>query len=293
MATACLNDNVAALEQLERDYIAQHFELPPGQKRPSADQVSGQFRHNLQAVFRRSGGRGAEAPALPVAHPDLARPGLAGPRWTLAHAAGLCRGLCRQCGAPQGAGWLAGPGGVFQRAGRRRCGALPFDTGDFRSHQAELSRQQLHGCAAGQLLHSVCAAPGARHRRRARAAPIGMAASPTTTCTCGTACPRRRRWCCTRISSARWCRAGSTRPGSAATLSSPALDNMLVLAPDPAWVRRLPNGACPTAPISPATARIWPGASGSGTGATSAAQQLADEFAQWLEKPDLSQIEPL
>ena len=29
MATACLNDSVAAFERLERDYIAQHYELPP------------------------------------------------------------------------------------------------------------------------------------------------------------------------------------------------------------------------------------------------------------------------
>jgi hypothetical protein len=28
-------------------------------------------------------------------------------------------------------------------------------------------------------------------------------------------------------------------------------------------------------------------------GATAAAEQLADEFAQWLEKPDLSRVEPL
>ena len=29
MATACLDDSVAAFERLERDYIAQHYELPP------------------------------------------------------------------------------------------------------------------------------------------------------------------------------------------------------------------------------------------------------------------------
>ena len=54
MATACLQQSVAAFERLERDYIAQHYELPPGQKRPSADQVSEQFGHNLQLFY---GGR--------------------------------------------------------------------------------------------------------------------------------------------------------------------------------------------------------------------------------------------
>lgn len=30
MATACLDASVAAFERLERDYIAQHYALPPG-----------------------------------------------------------------------------------------------------------------------------------------------------------------------------------------------------------------------------------------------------------------------
>ena len=54
MATACLHDPVAAFERLERDYIAQHYELPPGQKRPSATQVSEQFGQNLHRFY---GGR--------------------------------------------------------------------------------------------------------------------------------------------------------------------------------------------------------------------------------------------
>ena len=57
MATACLDHSVAAFERLERDYIAQHYELPPGQKRPSADQVSEQFGHNLRLFY---GGRIAD-----------------------------------------------------------------------------------------------------------------------------------------------------------------------------------------------------------------------------------------
>ena len=54
MATACLNDPRAAFERLERDYIAQHYELPPGQKRPTASQVSERFADNLRLFY---GGR--------------------------------------------------------------------------------------------------------------------------------------------------------------------------------------------------------------------------------------------
>ena len=49
MATACLNDSVAAFERLQRDYIAQRYEPSPGQTRVTAQQVSESFGHSLQA----------------------------------------------------------------------------------------------------------------------------------------------------------------------------------------------------------------------------------------------------
>ncbi len=54
MATACLTDPVAAFHRLEHDYIHQHYELLPGQKRPTADFVSERFGESLQAFY---GGR--------------------------------------------------------------------------------------------------------------------------------------------------------------------------------------------------------------------------------------------
>ena len=43
MATACLQHSVPAFQRLEHDYIHQHYELKPGQSRPSAEQVSTEF----------------------------------------------------------------------------------------------------------------------------------------------------------------------------------------------------------------------------------------------------------
>src|SRR3989344_2414674 len=54
MATACLQQSVAAFERLEHDYIHQHYDLPPGKKRPTAAHVSERFGQNLQAFY---GGR--------------------------------------------------------------------------------------------------------------------------------------------------------------------------------------------------------------------------------------------
>ena len=51
MATACLSSPVAGFERLERDYIAQHYDVPTGQKWPSAAQVSATFGASLQAVY--------------------------------------------------------------------------------------------------------------------------------------------------------------------------------------------------------------------------------------------------
>jgi hypothetical protein len=68
---------------------------------------------------------------------------------------------------------------------------------------------------------------------------------------------------------------------------------MLLLAPDPAWVKTLPNGKLPDrgdftryGQDLAARMQVW-------QAATAASQQLADEFAQWLERPDLSRIEAL
>ena len=72
-----------------------------------------------------------------------------------------------------------------------------------------------------------------------------------------------------------------------------ALDRMIVLAPDPEWVRKLPNGKLPDrsdffryAGDLQARMRDW-------TAAVSASAQLADEFAQWLLRPDPARVEPL
>ena len=75
--------------------------------------------------------------------------------------------------------------------------------------------------------------------------------------------------------------------------ATPFLDNMLVLAPNPEWVTSLPNGKLPDRTdfvtygndLS-ARVKVW-------NSAVSASQQLADEFAQWLEHPDLDLLEKL
>ena len=75
--------------------------------------------------------------------------------------------------------------------------------------------------------------------------------------------------------------------------ATPFLDRMLLLAPNPEWVATLPNAKLPDRTDFtrygmdlPARVEAW-------TTAASAARQLADEFAQWLDKPNVRRINPL
>ena len=292
MATACLNDNVAALQRLERDYIAQHFELPPGQKRPSADQVSRQFRHNLELFF---GGRVGEV--------------LAHPRYRLHVLTSHGRGLLARDGrwrTPLGYAAAFGANALNRKAlgrlidrvvfsggqGGQHGEALPFDTRDFRSHQAVLSDSNFMdavqaSCSIPFVLrpvHNIAGAPpGAYwdggitdyHMHLRYRLP---ASSPLVLY------PHFQRAVVPGWLDKSWKRRHA---------ATPALDNMLVIAPDPAWIQTLPNAKLPDRTDFTRYGQDLAGRTRVWNGATSAAQQLADEFAQWLEKPDLAQIEQL
>ncbi|MBJ7420559.1 MAG: phospholipase, partial [Rhodoferax sp.] len=75
--------------------------------------------------------------------------------------------------------------------------------------------------------------------------------------------------------------------------SSAFLDAMVVLAPNPEWVRTLPNGKLPDRNDFTHYGNDLAGRMQAWHGATSAAGQMADEFAQWLERPDMTQVLPL
>ena len=51
MATACLDNSVQAFRRLERDYISQDYEVEPGRSFPSPKQVSQRFGESLEAFF--------------------------------------------------------------------------------------------------------------------------------------------------------------------------------------------------------------------------------------------------
>ena len=289
MATACLNDPVVAFERLEHDYIAQHYELPPGQSKVTAEQVSREFGRSLQAFY---GGRMAEVlnhpryrlhlvtshgrHVLRREHPALTPLGYAG--------AYLSNALAR----PALGAWLERV--VFSSPGP--LPSLPFATHDFRTRHHPLTEANFMpavqaSCAIPFLMQAVHDIPGAEpgaywdggitdyHLHLDWQTP---ASSPIVLY------PHFQRqvvpgWLDKAL---KW----RHRP-------SAFLDHTVVLAPNPEWVKTLPNGKLPDRKDFMTYGQDLAGRVKAWTAAASAARQLADEFAQWLQRPDLARLQHL
>ena len=291
MATACLDDAVAAFERLERDYIAQDYELEPGRKTPTARHVSERFGQNLASFY---GGRVRQV----LDHPRyrlhivtsrgrhlLSREHRMGtPLGYLG--AYLCNGVHRRALCA----WLERV--VFSSGPDAEALTLPFDDADFSTRQVHLTEANFFpalqaSCSIPFVLEAVHDIPGAPrgaywdggitdyhlHLDYAASHPEGLVLYPHFQ---KQVIPGwlDKAW--------RW-RHGAT----------PFLDNTVVLAPAPDWVRMLPNGKLPDRTDFArygtelgARVKVW-------TAAVTAARQLAEEFEAWLERGDVSAVEPL
>ncbi|GAA6140377.1 patatin-like phospholipase family protein [Hydrogenophaga sp. 5NK40-0174] len=294
IATACLADPGQALAQLERDYIAQHHPLPPGQKRLTADDISGRFAQNLREFYD------SERIEHLLSHP----------RYRLHIVAARGRRLLSRDDRRwrTAAGYLAAF--AANAIGRRHLGRwmervvfssaedqgqpakLPFDASDFVTHHVKLDEGNFMSalqasCSIPFMLRAVDQIAGAPdgaywdggltdyhlhlHYRTAPASPLVLY-------------PHFQQAVVPGWLDKMWKRRHAY---------SPALQDMVVLAPDPEWVSRLPNGKLPDrndftryGQDVEARMKVW-------NAAVSEARRLADEFDQWLSKPDLHQIEPL
>lgn len=302
MATACLDDNVAALQRLEHDYIHQHFELAPGQKRPPAAQVSAQFARNLQAFYGDRVGQVLHNPRFRLhivtsrgRHLLRREHGLATPLGYLG--AYLTNAVHRRA---MGA-WLERV--VFSTPGA----ALPFATHDYRTRQVPLSAANFQSalqasCSIPFVLQAVQHIPGAPpgaywdggitdyHLHLNYAAVDASATKTEAAYAVSTGAddpigivlyPHFQQavvpgWLDKTL---KW-RHRSTH----------FLDTMVLLAPNPEWVKTLPNAKLPDRTDFAhygndlaARVKVW-------QAACAASVQLADEFAAWLDKPDPTSV---
>ena len=317
MSTACLLDPVKAFKRLENDYIRQHYELAPGQKRPSADMVSELFGQNLQAFY---GGRVHEV----LDHPRYRLHIVTSRGRHVLNSEHSLRTPLGYLGAfltntvhrkAMGA-WLERV--VFSSPNAEgHSAALPFGTADYRTRQVVLSERNFNpalqaSCSIPFVLKAVHNIPGAppgaywdggitdyHLHLNYPAAPSAMeniAAHAQSTGASGendavngmqngiVLYPHFQKAVVPG-----WLDKGLKWRHKA----THHLDTMLLLAPNPEWVKTLPNGKLPDrtdftryGQDLASRVRAW-------TTATSASEQMAAEFSAWLDKPDASKILPL
>lgn len=284
MATACLHDPVTAYQRLEHDYIHQDYALEPGRKFPTPERVSADFGASLQAFY---GGRVQEV--------------LNHSRYRLHIVTSRGRHILGREGKLRAP--LGYAGAFFTNVVKRKAmGAwlervvfsshdgLPFRVNDYRTRQIQLRENNFNpalqaSCSIPFVLRAVHDIPGAPrgaywdggitdyHLHLDYKAEDGIVLYPHFQ---QAVIPG---WL---DKSLKW------RHGA-----SQYLDRMIVLAPQQDWIKKLPRGKLPDRTDfayhgTNLAARVaqW-------SGAASAAQQLADEFAAWLHKPDLSLVKPL
>lgn len=299
MATACLNAPVSAFARLEHDYIHQHYELAPGQKRVSADQVSETFGRSLQSFY---GGRIPEV----LNHPRYRLHIVTSRGRHLLHTEHGWRTPLGYLGAfltntvrrkAMGA-WLERVVFSSPLAGQPAAAPLPFATGDYRTRQVALTEGNFNpalqaSCSIPFVLRAIQDIPGAPPGAywdggitdyHLHLNYQGAAVRPASQVPGLVLYPHFQQ---------------SVVPGwldkglKWRHRSSPFLDTMVLLAPNPEWVKTLPNSKLPdrkdfTHYGNDLDARVkaW-------SHATRASQQLVDEFIGWLDKPDMNLVHPL
>ena len=281
MSTACLNTPVESLLRLEHDYIHQHYDVPAGQKRPTAQQVSEEFGRSLQAFY---GGRITELlhhpryrlhvvtsrgkHILQREHPLLTPLGYAG--------AYLTNMVQRR--------WM---GAWLERVVFSSVNALPFNPNDFATQHVALTEHNFMqalqaSCAIPfvlQAVHEITGAPkgaywdGGITDYHLHLNYKGLVLYPHFQ---QAVVPG---WL---DKSLKWRHKATA-----------FLDNTIVLAPNPEWVKTLPNGKLPDrtdfftyGPDLSARVKVW-------NTAVAQSQQLVDEFHEWLVTTNLDQVKSL
>ncbi len=281
MAAACLPDPVAALEKLQHDYIHQHYEVPPGKKRPSAEFVSERFGAGIDATFSK--------------HVESI---LNHPRYRLHVVTSRGRHLLgRDTRFRSPIGYL---GAYLTNAlSRKAMGAwieravfsaqaapLPFAANDYRTRRyglnaANFSQAVQASCSIPFLLKAVHDIPGAPRGAYWDGGITDYHLHLDYRAACGGAegagdgvvlYPHFQRaivpgWL---DKSLKW-----------RHVSTPFLDDVIVLAPNPEWIKTLPNGKIPdrtdfTRYGNDLATRVavW-------NKAVAESERLRDEFAQW------------
>ena len=289
MATACLPDPRAELLALEEAYVHQDYKLAPGQNRPTPQQVSDDFAANLHRFYNgrihkvlqhpryrlhvmTSRGRGLLKRDTPV-------------RRTLGYGAAYLTNLVNRSAM---GGWLERV--VFSSPFLGHAQPLPFRVLDYTTRQLALSEDNFldamqASCSIPFVLnavHDIAGAPTGAYwdggitdyhlhldYREAK----GLTLYPHFQKNVVPGWLDKKLW---------WRHA-----------ATPFLDTTIVLSPHPDWVKTLPHGKLPDRTDFMAyqgdlkgRVKVW-------QTAIAESGRLADEWAEWLHRPDPGVIQPL
>lgn len=274
LASACMVSPVQALTAFEEGYVAQHFDPPPGQTRTTATQISQQFGDNLRRFFR---GQVAQV----LNHPRFRLHIVAAHGRHLLAREGRVRTPIGCLGAlASNAVHRKGLGAWLERVVFSSPGAtLPFATDDFRTRTVPLTEANFApalqaSCSIPFMLRPVCDIPGAPrgaywdggltdyhlHLHYNNASGVVLYPHFQKSVVPG------------------WL----DKPWRRRDRATPFLDRMVVLAPDPQWLRSLPNGKLPDRTDFVRYGNDWQTRAALWSAAAQAARQLADEFEEWL-----------
>ena len=313
MATACLDGApgdvtlattattatpaTAAFERLEHDYIHQHYELQPGQKSPSAHYISERFGRSLQAFYSGRVNEVLHHPRFKLHIITSRGRHILGTEHAMRTPLGYLGAFVTNSVHRKSMGaWLERV--VFSS----QLAPLPFTTADYRTRQVALTDANFMdalqaSCSIPFVLNSVRniagAPPGAYWDGGVTDYHLHLNYANATESVADYTYPTRAKlvfyphfqkavvpgWL---DKSLKW-RHRATHH----------LDTVLLLAPDPDWVKTLPNGKLPDRADFTHYGNDLAGRVKAWTTAARAGQQLADEFAAWLDQPDMRRVQPL
>lgn len=278
MATGALVDPVAGFERLAHDYIHQDYELEPGRKMPTAEQVSREFERELLQFFDGQVEALIEHPRLRLHIVTSRGRHVLGREGRLRTPLGYLGATLTNAFTRKGLGaWLERV--VFSSHGED----MPVDLNDLRHRKVRLTPQNfrpalLASCSIPFVLKAVHDIPG----------------GPPGAYWDGGITDYHLHW------NYRSMQGGGlvlyphfqkqVVPGWLDKMlkhrhrSTPFLDNVVVLAPAPEWVATLPNAKLPDradfkryGTDLASRVKAW-------QRAVDESERLADEWAQWLER---------
>ncbi len=328
MSTACLNNPVEALQRLGHDYIHQHYHLAPGQRRPTAECVSAEFGKNLTAFYS---GRIHEVLHHPRYRLHIVtargRHVLAAEQSVRTPLGYLGAFLTNTVHRRAMGAWLervvfSAPATTPGQATVAVPAELPFATSDYRTRQVLLSDANFNpalqaSCSIPFVLKSVSNIPGAPpgaywdggltdyHLHLNYPGAAANAINSIANYSMNTPAQAEKD---SQITEKLAPQGGlvlyphfqqAVVPGwldKALKWRHKAthfLDTMVLLAPNPDWVKTLPNGKLPDRTDFTHYGHDKAGRVKAWTAAYSASAQLADEFSRWLHQPDMAKVKNL